>query len=559
MELNKSITVIPARKRVGNTVTAEAKPKLKVAAYCRVSTDSDEQASSYEVQVEHYTQFIQKNSGWELAGIFADDGISGCNTKKRSKFNRMIEECMAGKIDMIITKSISRFARNTLDCLKYIRELKEKNIPVFFEKENINTMDSKGEVLLTIMASLAQQESQSLSQNIKLGLQYRYQNGEVQVNHNRFLGYTKDEEGHLIIEPAEAEVVKRIYREYLEGGSLLQIARGLEADGILTAAGKAKWRPETLKKILQNEKYIGDALLQKTYTVDFLSKKRVKNNGIVPQYYVENSHEPIIPRDLYMQVQEEMIRRANLHSGAKWKKRVYSSKYALSSIVFCSKCGDIFRRIAWNNRGKHSTVWRCCTRVEHGPKKCDAPTIQESDLQDAVVKAINLTLGNRDSMMDVLQENIEAVIRQEEETSAEGINAKLEELQKELLRLANSKKDYNSVADEIDRLRELKQEALTESAEREGVKKRIAEMREFLDNQTTEILEYDEQLVRRLIEKVTVSLAPKIEVIQSAIENRRIIRFKYYAPSGESNRRVEPYYLVFQWSSWYVWGVVFRT
>jgi len=504
MELYKSITVIPARKRVGNTVTAEAKPKLKVAAYCRVSTDSDEQASSYEVQVEHYTQFIQKNSGWELAGIFADDGISGCNTKKRSKFNRMIEECMAGKIDMIITKSISRFARNTLDCLKYIRELKEKNIPVFFEKENINTMDSKGEVLLTIMASLAQQESQSLSQNIKLGLQYRYQNGEVQVNHNRFLGYTKDEEGHLIIEPAEAEVVKRIYREYLEGGSLLQIARGLEADGILTAAGKAKWRPETLKKILQNEKYIGDALLQKTYTVDFLSKKRVKNNGIVPQYYVENSHEPIIPRDLYMQVQEEMIRRANLHSGAKWKKRVYSSKYALSSIVFCSKCGDIFRRIAWNNRGKHSTVWRCCTRVEHGPKKCDAPTIQESDLQDAVVKAINLTLGNRDSMMDVLQENIEAVIRQEEETSAEGINAKLEELQKELLRLANSKKDYNSVADEIDRLRELKQEALTESAEREGVKKRIAEMREFLDNQTTEILEYDEQLVRRLIEKVTV-------------------------------------------------------
>lgn len=310
MELNKNVTVIPARKRVGNTVTKEEKPKLRVAAYCRVSTDSDEQASSYEVQVEHYTQFIQKNSEWELAGIFADDGISGCNTKKRSEFNRMIEECMAGGIDMIITKSISRFARNTLDCLKYIRELKEKNIPVFFEKENINTMDSKGEVLLTIMASLAQQESQSLSQNIKLGLQYRYQNGEVQVNHNRFLGYTKDGEGHLIIDPAGAEVVKRIYREYLEGGSLLQIARGLEADGILTAAGKSKWRPETLRKILQNEKYIGDALLQKTYTVDFLNKKRVQNNGIVPQYYVENSHEPIIPRDLYMQVQEEMARRA---------------------------------------------------------------------------------------------------------------------------------------------------------------------------------------------------------------------------------------------------------
>ena len=256
--------------------------------------------------------------------------------------------------------------------------------------------------------------------------------------------------------------------------------------------------------MLQNEKYIGDALLQKTYTVDFLNKKRVQNNGIVPQYYVENSHEPIIPRDLYMQVQEEMARRANLHSGAKRKKRVYSSKYALSSIVYCPKCGEIYRRIAWNNRGKHSVVWRCCTRVEHGPDQCDAPTIQESDLQAAVVKAINLTLGNRSAMLTVLQKNIETVILQEDENSAEGITAKLKEKQKELLRLVNAKKDYNSVADEIDRLRELKQKALTESAERDGLKKRIAEMKNFLNNQTVEVLEYDEQLVRRLIERVTV-------------------------------------------------------
>lgn len=221
--MNKSITVIPARKRVGNIVSKEEKPKLRVAAYCRVSTDSDEQATSYETQMEHYTNYIQRNPEWEFAGIFADDGISGTNTKKREEFNRMIEECMAGHIDMIITKSISRFARNTLDCLKYIRLLKEKNIPVFFEKENINTMDSKGEVLLTIMASLAQQESESLSKNVKLGLQFRYQNGEVQVNHNRFMGYTKDENGHLIIVPSEAEVIKRIYLEYLQGASLKQI------------------------------------------------------------------------------------------------------------------------------------------------------------------------------------------------------------------------------------------------------------------------------------------------------------------------------------------------
>ena len=394
--MNKSITVIPARKRVGNTVNKEVKPKLRVAAYCRVSTDSDEQATSYDAQVEHYSNFIQKNEEWEFAGIFADDGISGTNTKNREEFNRMIEECMTGSIDMIITKSISRFARNTLDCLRYIRQLKEKNIPVFFEKENINTMDSKGEVLLTIMASLAQQESESLSKNVKMGMQFRFQKGEVQVNHNRFMGYTKDEDGHLIIEPAEAEIVKRIYREYLQGASLKQIGDGLMADGILTGAGKPKWRPESVKKILKNEKYIGDALLQKTYTVDVLTKKRVKNNGIVPQYYVENSHEAIIPRDLYMQVQEEMLRRSNLHSGANRKKRVYSSKYALSSILYCSKCGDIYRRIAWNNHGKRSMVWRCVNRVEHGPDCCDAPTVKEEELQNDVVKAINMALGGKD-------------------------------------------------------------------------------------------------------------------------------------------------------------------
>lgn len=502
--MSKNITVIPARRRVGNTVNKEVKPKLKVAAYCRVSTDSDEQSTSYEAQVEHYTNFIQKNEEWEFAGIFADDGISGTNTKKREEFNRMIAECMEGHIDMIITKSISRFARNTLDCLRYIRQLKEKNIPVFFEKENINTMDSKGEVLLTIMASLAQQESESLSKNVKMGMQFRFQKGEVQVNHNRFMGYTKDEDGHLIIEPAEAEIVKRIYREYLQGASLKQIGDGLMEDGILTAAGKVRWRPESVKKILRNEKYIGDALLQKTYTVDVLTKKRVKNNGIVPQYYVENSHDPIIPRDLYMQVQEEMLRRANLHSGANRKKRVYSSKYALSNIVYCSKCGDIYRRIAWNNRGKHSTVWRCVNRVEHGPDCCDAPTIQEDELQNAVVKAINMALGGKEDMLSALEENIAMVLALEYETSIESLDAKLDEMQQELLKRANARQDYEDLADEIDCLREMKQKVMLDNAEREGMKQRISEMQQFLAGQTEQIEEYDENLVRRMVEKITV-------------------------------------------------------
>lgn len=500
----KNITVIPARKCVGNTTTADNKPNMKVAAYCRVSTDSEKQATSYDTQVEHYTEFIKKNPKWEFAGIYADDGISGTNTKKREEFNRMIEDTMAGKIDMIITKSISRFARNTLDCLKYIRKLKEKNVPVFFEKENINTMDSKGEVLLTIMASLAQQESESLSKNVKMGMQFRFQKGEVQVNHNRFMGYTKDEDGHLIIEPAEAEIVRRIYREYLQGASLKQIGDGLMKDGILTGAGKPKWRPESVKKILRNEKYIGDALLQKTYTVDVLTKKRVKNNGIVPQYYVENSHEPIIPRDLYMQVQEEMLRRSNLHSGANRKKRVYSSKYALSSIVYCSKCGEIYRRVAWNNHGKRSTVWRCVNRVENGPDCCDAPTVKEEELQNTVVQAINMALGGKDDMLSALEENISMVLALEDETSMESIDAKLEELQQELLKRADAGQNYEDLADEIDRMREKKQEVMADNAEREGQKQRIVEIQQFLAGQTEQIEEYDENLVRRMVEKITV-------------------------------------------------------
>lgn len=259
-----------------------------------------------------------------------------------------------------------------------------------------------------------------------------------------------------------------------------------------------------MKKILQNEKYIGDALLQKTYTVDFLSKKRVKNNGIVPQYYVENSHEPIIPRDLYMQVQEEMVRRANLHSGAKRKKRVYSSKYALSSIVYCSKCGDIYRRIAWNNRGKHSTVWRCCTRVEHGPKKCDTPTIQESDLQDAVIKAIQEVLGGKDVFLPVLEKNIREVLESESGEQIAEIDRRLGELQQELLRRANGKKEYRDVADEVHKLRGQRQDVLTQNAERDERRQRIEEMRAFLREQANEPLAYNGQLVRRLVEKITV-------------------------------------------------------
>lgn len=500
----KNITVIPARKRVGSTAAKEIIKKLRVAAYCRVSTETEEQNSSYEVQVAHYTEFIKKNTEWEFAGIFADDGISGTNTKKREEFNRMIDECMEGKIDLVITKSISRFARNTLDCLKYIRQLKEKNISVFFEKENINTMDAKGEVLLTIMASLAQQESQSLSQNVKLGLQYRYQQGKVQVNHKRFMGYTKDEDGNLIIVPGEAKIIKRIYREYLEGKSLAGIGRDLEKDGILTAAGKPKWRPETLKKILTNEKYIGDALLQKTTTVDFLTKKRVKNEGHLPQYYVENNHDAIIPKELFLQAQEELHRRNNIYTGEDKNKRIYSSKYALSSITFCGYCGDIYRRVYWNIHGRKEIVWRCVTRIEQGPEVCKNRTVKEGDLYDAVMTAINRLLAGGDNMIKTLEENIHAVIGDTTEYKISEINTLLEEKQKELISLANKGKDYEPLADEIDNLREKRQALLVEDASLSGENERINELIEFIRNNKYRTQRYDDALVRKLIQNVTV-------------------------------------------------------
>ena len=501
-----NVMVIPARRQVGNTVKKSEQPKLRVAAYCRVSTDSDEQETSYDAQVTHYTEYIQKNPEWELAGIFADDGISGTNTKKRTEFKRMIDECMAGNIDMIITKSISRFARNTLDCLQYIRQLKDKNIPVYFEKESINTMDAKGEVLITIMASLAQQESQSLSQNVKLGLQYRYQQGKVQVNYNRFLGYTKDKDGHLVIDPEQAEIVKRIYREYLEGSSMDKIAAGLMADGILTGAGKEKWHTSTINKILRNEKYMGDALLQKTYTTDFLTKKRIKNNGTVPQYYVEGDHEAIIPKELFMQVQAELVRRRVVHVSPTGKKRSFSCNHCFAQMVFCGDCGELYRRVHWNNHGCKSIVWRCISRLEPGSAdtNCTNRTVNELLLQEVTVTAINQILTERGTFLKQLQANIAKAVVSADTLSPDGIQARLEELQTELLKLATSNADYDKVGDEIHRLRDQKQKMQLESANRDELKKRMADMSAFLKKQSAALAEYDEQLIRRLIEKVSI-------------------------------------------------------
>ena len=500
--LASNVTVIPARRRAGNKKTKVEIKKTRVAAYCRVSTDSEEQESSYEVQVSHYTSYIEANPEWELAGIYADDGISGTNTRKRDSFNQLIADCKAGKIDMILTKSISRFSRNTVDCLKYTRELKELNIAVYFEKENINTLDAKGEVLMTIMAALAQQESESLSANVRLGIQYRNQQGKVQVNHNWFLGYTKDDEGNLIIDPEQAKVVKRIYREYLEGKSLIQIKRGLEADGIRNGAGHKKWYETNLKQILTNEKYIGDALLQKTYTVDIFEKKRSANNGSMPQYYVEGSQEAIIDKGIFLRVQAEMNRRATMSSNG--KRRVYSSKYALSSIVFCDECGDIFRRITWSYKGQKKILWKCVSRVEHGPDACSARAIEEAELQTLIVKAINKLYEDKESILPILEDNVTSVLSGIGNSKLDVIDRELDELQTQLLNVIGNDEEEERIGNAMMDLKERRQKLMTDAAMQADTNERIKELITYLKVMPQEITEYSDDLVRNLVEKIIV-------------------------------------------------------
>ena len=378
------------------------------------------------------------------------------------------------------------------------------SVLMFSFSENINTLDAKGEVLITIMAALAQQESESLSANVRLGIQFRNQQGQVRVNNNWFLGYTKGEYGKLVIVPEEAEIVRRIYAEYLDGKSFKKIKQGLEADGILNGAKHEKWHDTNIRQILTNEKYIGDALLQKTYTVSVLDKKRVPNNGIVPKYYVEGSHDAIIDKDTFLRVQAELVRRSSIKTGE--KKRSYSSKYALSSRVFCAHCGDIYRRIAWNNRGYRSIVWRCVSRVEKKKSGIDCParTLREEDLHAAVVTAVNDAWSRKDNVLPVLKENIRSVLDGDVDGKAAAVDKAIRDKQTELLEAGNEQNLFDEIGDAIMNLREERQSILTEAALKHDLQDRIEDLIAFLDEQTEAITEYSEPLARRLIEKVTV-------------------------------------------------------
>lgn len=383
----KKVTVIPAKVDRFTAQPLSGKSKRKVCGYARVSTDHDEQLTSYEAQLGYYTNYIKAHDDWEFVGMYSDEGISGTNTKHRAGFKSMVRDAKAGKVDLILTKSVSRFARNTVNSLTTIRELKECGVEIYFEKENIWTMDSKGEVLITIMSSLAQEESRSISENVAWGKRKGMQDGKVSVNYKRFLDYGK---GMQVI-PEEAKIVKSIYRLYLEGLSEQAICNRLMEKGILSPGGKTTWHRTLIKSILTNEKYKGSALLQKTFTEDFLTKKHKKNNGELPQYYIEKSHEAIIAPDIFEKAQDERARRRQ-------RTHHYSGVSSFSYKIICGECGHPFGSKVWHSNDKYRRViWQCNQKFRDKDHRCETPHITEDEIKDAFVKALNKFIAGKDN------------------------------------------------------------------------------------------------------------------------------------------------------------------
>ena len=393
--------------------------RLRVAAYARVSTDEEEQLSSYEAQVDYYTHYIQSNPEWSFVEVYADEGLSGTNTKKRRNFNRMIEDALEGKIDRIVTKSVSRFARNTVDTLTTIRKLKENGVGVTFEKENIDTLDSKGELLITIMSSLAQEESRSISENVTWGWRKRISDGKVSVAYSHFLGYEKGEDGSMQVVESEAKIVQQIYGMFLDGQTPSSIASFLTKQRVPTPAGRKKWQSSTVKSILTNEKYKGDALLQKTFTVDFLSKKAKINEGEVPQYYVEKSHPAIVSAEVFDLAQYEMKRRTK-------KGRHTSAASIFSDKLVCGECGAVYGSKVWHSTDAYRTmIWRCNEKYAVKGQPCPSPHLRNEEIQNAFVQAVNRVIERKDEVLSALQEALVGL------TDTSGLERECDRLQAE--------------------------------------------------------------------------------------------------------------------------------
>ena len=526
MTTASNVRIIPAKKQT--EINCDKYHQLMVAAYCRVSTEQEEQQNSYQVQIAYYTDLINRKKEWSLVGIFADEGISGTQTKKRTEFNRMIRMCKNKKIDLVITKSISRFARNTVDCLEYVRQLKNLGIGVIFEKENINTLTMTSEFMIALYGSFAQAESESISKNVSWGKEKAYREGKVQFQYQNLLGYRKGTDGKPEIVPEEAETVKLIYKLFLDGYSMTNIKKTLESKGILTAKGKKVWNESLISSILKNEKYVGDALLQKTYTLDCITHKVVRNHGERPMYLVTDHHAPIIDRDTYNRVQQELARRSSkrkISDKTITEQGKYSSKYALSELLICGHCGTPYRRATWSARGKKQIVWRCISRLEHGKTYCpDSPTIKEESLHKAIIHAINNYYSCRNDIVRILKANIGTILEcqgQEEIISIENRLKEIDKARNDLVNLiASDGCDEDKLDNEFSRLYQEEQQ-LSErleilksqnktSAETQAKLNKIMDM---IEHEKFELETFDNVLIRKLIECVKVLSKTEILVI----------------------------------------------
>ena len=510
---------IPAAA-IFNIPKAATVQKLLVAAYARVSTEKEEQEDSFERQVEHYTALINGKSDWQLVEVYADPGISGTRAEKRPNFMRMIADCRAGKIQKVMVKSISRFARNTVDALNYIRELKDLGISVFFESENIDTLTPGGEVLLTILAAMAEQESRTMSTNIKWSYQKKWQNGEVTLNTGLMLGYIKsgkDEEGRdtYAINEAEAAIVRRIYREFLDGAAINRIAKGLEMDGIPTKLGRKKWNYSVIVSILTNEKYTGNAILGKTYKPDVLSTHRIKNTGKVPMYYAEGTHPAIIEQDIFEMAQTEMRRRKEADERTVGSSR-YSSKYAFSGLLVCGICGHKLRRhVRTVGSGKRVAAWGCTNRISNGRAVCDSHHVNDDVLQRTYLAAIRDMVEDADEIIEAVRDSARLVLQPENAAALAEVEQEIIAIQEQALGLHKAKQAHtiteNEYAARISECSIRMKELEAKQAEMQTAASRYAEVKAWLDAfqdhiSSGDILNADDEgIIKQLVEQIIVN------------------------------------------------------
>ena len=523
-QTGRKVTVIPPIAEMQGESRIDMRPK-RVAAYCRVSTDREEQEHSFETQKAMYTEMIMMKPTWQMAGIYADEGITGTVAKKRPGFMKMIEDCRKGKIDMIVTKSVSRFSRNNLDCLMYVRELKQLGIPIIFEKEGINTIQVSSELLLTLFGALSQAESESISMNVKLGIRQSLKNGNVRFSYKTFLGYRKGADGQPEIVPEQADIVRRIYNDFLAGATYLEIAKRLTEENVPTMGRGNRWFSERIKSILKNEKYKGDALLQKTYITDPISKRVKKNNGELPMYYVENSHPAIIERRIFDRVQEEIARRAGKkkvkQTGTKTELGRYSGKYALTELLYCGECGTPYRRCTWSRDGKKKIVWRCVSRLDYGKKYCkNSPSVEESRLHNAIAAAITKKANSEEINTGGIMNHIESFGSQRDTDGIIQRQRRISEIEKVIDDLARLNSDEAQNGELDYKFSELYAELYSVKDELEEMQSgasaldgdMLNEMREVVTGLKNHPVEYDDKVVRQLIDFIKVMSADTIKI-----------------------------------------------